>query len=57
VGRLAPILRRLSTNLPGEKALHYLSLITAADAFTALEQLGPDYGVELNRTGCAGWRG
>jgi soluble lytic murein transglycosylase-like protein len=50
-GRLAPILRQLSTHLPGEKALHYLSLITAADAFTALEQLGPDYGVELNRDG------
>jgi len=50
-GRLAPILRRLSTNLPGEKALHYLSLITAADAFTALEQLGPEYGVALNQDG------
>jgi hypothetical protein len=49
--RLAPILRQISTPLPGEKALHYLSLITAADAFTALEQLGPDYGVELNTNG------
>ncbi|MGH7337182.1 MAG: glycerol-3-phosphate dehydrogenase/oxidase, partial [Myxococcota bacterium] len=49
--RLAPILRRISTPLPGETALHYLSLITAADAFTALEQLGPDYGVELNTDG------
>jgi hypothetical protein len=49
--RLAPILRRLSTNLPGEKALQYLSLITAADAFTALEQLGPEYGVALNQDG------
>ena len=49
--RLAPILRRLSTNLPGEKALHYLSLITAADAFLALEQLGPEYGVALNQDG------
>jgi hypothetical protein len=50
-GRLAPILRRLSTNLPGEKALHYVSLIAAADAFTALEQLGPEYGVALNQDG------
>jgi hypothetical protein len=50
-GRLAPILRRLSTNLPGEKALQYLSLITAADAFTALEQLGPEYGVVLDQDG------
>jgi hypothetical protein len=49
--RLAPILRQLSTPLPGEKALHYLSLITAADAFTALEQLGPEYGVALNTDG------
>ena len=49
--RLAPILRKLSTNLPGEKALHYLSLITAADAFTALEQLGPEYGIALDQDG------
>jgi len=49
--RLAPILRQLTTRLPGEAALHYLSLITAADAFTALEQLGPDYGVELSTDG------
>jgi hypothetical protein len=50
-GRLAPVLRQLSTNLPGEKAIHYLSLITAADAFTALEALGPEYGVALNQDG------
>ncbi|TMA34857.1 MAG: lytic transglycosylase domain-containing protein [Deltaproteobacteria bacterium] len=49
--RLAPILRQISTPLPGESALHYLSLITAADAFTALEQLGPDYGVDLTTDG------
>jgi soluble lytic murein transglycosylase-like protein len=49
--RLAPILRQISTPLPGESALHYLSMITAADAFTALEQLGPDYGVELTTDG------
>jgi soluble lytic murein transglycosylase-like protein len=49
--RLAPILRQLTTRLPGEAALHYLSLIAAADAFTALEQLGPDYGVELSTDG------
>lgn len=49
--RLAPILRQLTTRLPGEAALHYLSLITAADAFTALEQLGPEYGVELTTNG------
>jgi hypothetical protein len=49
--RLAPILRQLSTHAAGRGALHYLSLITAADAFTALEQLGPDYGVELDHDG------
>ncbi len=48
--RLAPILRQL-THLPGQSALHYLSLIAAADAFGALEQLGPDYGVELTTDG------
>jgi hypothetical protein len=49
--RLAPILRQISTPLPGQAALHYLSLITAADAFAALQELGPDYGVQLNADG------
>jgi soluble lytic murein transglycosylase-like protein len=49
--RLAPVLREISTPLPGQAALHYLSLITAADAFTALQQLGPDYGVALDTDG------
>jgi hypothetical protein len=49
--RLAPILRRLSTHLPGESALHYLSLIAAADLFEAISQLGPGYGVELSSDG------
>lgn len=49
--RLAPILRRLTTRLPGESALHYLSLIAAADLFQAAQQLGPEYGVELSTDG------
>lgn len=49
--RLAPILRQLTTNLPGEAALRYMSFITAADALSALEQLGPEYGVEINADG------
>jgi hypothetical protein len=54
--RLAPILRQISTPLPGQAALHYVSLITAADAFAALQDLGPDYGVQLNTDGLRAWR-
>jgi hypothetical protein len=49
--RLAPIMRQLTTNLPGEAALRYMSFITAAAALSALEQLGPEYGVEINADG------
>lgn len=49
--RLAPILRQLTTDLPGEEALRYMSFITAADALSALEQLGPEYGVEITADG------
>jgi hypothetical protein len=49
--RLAPIMRQLTTDLPGEAALRYMSLITAADALSALEQLGPEYGVEITTDG------
>ncbi|MGD9535581.1 MAG: lytic transglycosylase domain-containing protein [Alphaproteobacteria bacterium] len=49
--RLAPVLRSLKTELPGETALRYLSFIAAADALTALERLGPEIGVELSADG------
>ncbi len=49
--RLAPILQNLSTGLPGETALHYLSFIAAADALGAIDQLGPDSGLEISADG------
>ncbi len=49
--RLAPLLRRLATDLPGDSALRFLTFITAADALAALEQLGPDAGIELTTDG------
>lgn len=49
--RLAPALRELSLGMPGEEALRYLSLVTAGDALTALDALGPDVGFQVSADG------
>jgi hypothetical protein len=49
--RLAPIVRELSLGLPGEAALRYVSFITAADALRAIEELGPQSGVDISADG------
>lgn len=49
--RLRPLLRELSLGLPGEVSLRYLSLIAAADALQAIDQVGPDVGVEISADG------
>lgn len=49
--RLAPVLRQLQTGLPGETALHYLSFIAAADALTAIQNLGPGSGLDISADG------
>ncbi len=49
--RLAPVLRQVSERLPADEALRYLSFISAGDALAALEQLGPDYGIEISAEG------
>ncbi|MDH3688517.1 MAG: lytic transglycosylase domain-containing protein [Gammaproteobacteria bacterium] len=49
--RLAPVLRHLSGDLPGESAMRYLSLITAAEALRAIDELGPDTGLEISLDG------
>lgn len=49
--RLAPVLRSLKSELPGESALRYLSFIAAADALAAIERLGPEVGIELSADG------
>jgi len=50
-GRLAPILRRLSAELPGERAFHLLSFITAADALHTLDALGAGLNIDISLDG------
>jgi hypothetical protein len=49
--RLAPVLRRVSARLPSEQALRYLSFIAAADALRAIEELGPQSGLDISADG------
>ncbi len=49
--RLAPVLRREAAGLPAATALQYTSFISAGDALAALNQLGPDVGVEISADG------
>lgn len=49
--RLAPALREVADGLPADQALRYLSFVSAGDALTALDQLGPDSGIEISADG------
>lgn len=49
--RLAPVMRRIALRVPGEEALHYMSFIAAADALKAIDELGPDIGLEISADG------
>lgn len=49
--RLAPLLREASLGLPGEEAVRYLSLVTAGDALSALDELGPGFGLQISSDG------
>lgn len=49
--RLAPVARQLSTGLPGEAALRYLSFVAAGDALVALDELGPATGLDISADG------
>lgn len=49
--RLAPVLRDLQTDLPGETAIRYLSFIAAADALKGLQSLGPGAGLDMSADG------
>ncbi|GIW40349.1 MAG: hypothetical protein KatS3mg076_0926 [Candidatus Binatia bacterium] len=49
--RLAPLLRGIATGLPGEEAVRYLSFVAAADALVALQEIGPEIGVEISADG------
>ena len=49
--RLRPLLREFSVGLPGEAGVRYLSLIAAADALQAMDDIGPDVGVDISAEG------
>ncbi len=49
--RLAPVVRQLSAGAPGTTVLRYLGFIAAGDALTALQQMGPDVGLDISADG------
>ncbi len=49
--RLAPVMRRSALTLPGTVALRYMSFIAAGDALAALDQAGPDIGLDISADG------
>ncbi|QBQ53249.1 lytic transglycosylase domain-containing protein [Nitrosococcus wardiae] len=49
--RLAPVLRRLSLNMSNERALRYLTFITASDALQTIDQLRPLSGLDISTDG------
>ncbi len=49
--RLAPVVRASAASLPGATGLRYLSFIAAGDALAALDQAGPDIGLDISGDG------
>ena len=49
--RLAPALREVADGLPADQALRYVSFVSAGDALQALDQAGPDSGIEISADG------
>ncbi len=49
--RLAPVLRRLSSDLPGAAAARYLGFVAAGDALVAIDELGPAVGFDISSDG------
>jgi len=49
--RLAPVVRQLSIGAPGTTVLRYLGFIAAGDALAALQQMGPDVGLDISADG------
>ncbi len=48
---LAPILRRIGLEQAGEEHLLWLSVVSATDALTALDRLGPGVGLDISTDG------
>jgi hypothetical protein len=49
--RLAPVLRAAEPGLPVDGALRYVGFIAAGDALAALQQLGPEAGLDVSADG------
>ena len=49
--RLAPLVKQAAAAQPSAVALQYLTFIAAGDALSALDQLGPDAGIEISADG------
>jgi len=49
--RLMPVMREISVHSPEQNLLPFLSFITAADAFKALDRLGPALGLDISTDG------
>lgn len=49
---LAPVLREIAYTQPGvDPGISYLSFVTAADALTAIDRVGPELGIEISSDG------
>ena len=49
--RLMPVMREISIHSPEQNLLPYLSFITATDALSALDRLGPAVGLDISTDG------
>jgi soluble lytic murein transglycosylase-like protein len=49
--RLVPAVRQAATGLPSAAALRYVSFVAAGDALAALDQAGPDIGLDISADG------
>ncbi len=49
--RLAPLLRQLGSELPGDTAFGLLSFIAAGDALSVIDRIGPGVGLEISTDG------
>lgn len=50
-GKLSPLFKKYYLRNPNDNMLAYLSFITASDALTTLDDLGPTMGIEISRNG------
>ena len=49
--RLRPVADEIASGLPGAEAAKVLTFVAAGDALTALDQLGPSFGIEVSADG------